>query len=190
MDSQDPDRIEQIPPTDDSSAIEQVAPTSESSAVEQVAPTGESSAVEQVPSNGDILAAIWQRRGFKVLQNVDNPALYNIDWSDPQSAFDKSHIPTGYLPGTPRGPYFRSRRIIKGEADLSFLKKRTKTTRFYISNGIVYLCMVIGCVLAAILVWDGYRKVPQHKYCKVFHDNFTTWDPSVWTKEVEVGGFG
>jgi hypothetical protein len=174
MDSQDEDRIEQIPPAGESSATE-------------VAPTGDSSAVEPGARPLSSLEVLCLRRGFKVLQNVEDPNIYSIDWNDPMSAFDKSHIPTGYLPGTPRGPYFRSRRIVKGEADRSYLKP---TPRMKYANGIVYFCVLVGCTLAGILVWDGYRQIAQHKYCEVFHDNFTTWDPSVWTKEVEVGGFG
>lgn len=51
--------------------------------------------------------------------------------------------------------------------------------------------LLIGLAIAGFLVWDGLRTVVNHKYCPVYVDDFSQgFDSKIWTKEVEVGGFG
>jgi hypothetical protein len=51
--------------------------------------------------------------------------------------------------------------------------------------------IVIGLAISGFLVWDGIRSVVKHNYCLVLQDDFTNGlDTAVWTKEVQVGGFG
>ncbi len=51
--------------------------------------------------------------------------------------------------------------------------------------------IVIGLGISAFLVWDGIRSVVHHRYCEVLSEDFSAGLRSdVWTKEVQVGGFG
>ncbi|KAI8958318.1 glycoside hydrolase family 16 protein [Daldinia sp. FL1419] len=87
------------------------------------------------------------------------------------------------------GDYFRSRRI-KNKDDikkpwLDEKEPREKWTTILPVSG-----FLIGLGISAFLVWDGLQSVAKHNYCVVLEDNFTTFNDSVWTKEVQVGGFG
>lgn len=49
----------------------------------------------------------------------------------------------------------------------------------------------VGLALSGVLIWDGLRSVVNHKYCEIFNEDFSNGlNSKVWTKEVEVGGFG
>ena len=49
----------------------------------------------------------------------------------------------------------------------------------------------IGLAISGFLVWDGLRSVVKHKYCPVLMEDFSSGlNMDVWTKEVQVGGFG
>jgi hypothetical protein len=51
--------------------------------------------------------------------------------------------------------------------------------------------VLVGLGIAGFLVWDGIRSVVKHNYCLVLDENFAGgFNDNVWTKEVEVGGFG
>lgn len=52
--------------------------------------------------------------------------------------------------------------------------------------------IVIGLILSGLIIYDGLQTVEKHVYCPVFEDYFSTGslNEKVWTKEVEVGGFG
>lgn len=53
------------------------------------------------------------------------------------------------------------------------------------------LGILLGLAVSAFLIWDGLKTVQRHVYCPVFEDDFSKgWRESVWTREVEVGGFG
>ncbi|CBX93179.1 hypothetical protein IAQ61_008903 [Plenodomus lingam] len=70
--------------------------------------------------------------------------------------------------------YFRSRRV----------KKAKWVTTFPI------LGFILGLGITGILIWDGVRTVAVHKYCEVLNENFTSWNTDIWTKEVEMDGYG
>ncbi|KAF1942004.1 concanavalin A-like lectin/glucanase [Clathrospora elynae] len=96
-------------------------------------------------------------------------------------------VSTGYE-APPPPDYFRSRRVKKEKIEQPWLEKtdpRQKWTNIFPLVG-----FIIGLGVVGIFLWDSVRTVARHSYCEVFHDNFTSLNPSVWTKEVEVGGYG
>ncbi|KAH9883982.1 glycoside hydrolase family 16 protein [Xylariomycetidae sp. FL2044] len=84
--------------------------------------------------------------------------------------------------------YFHSRRIRKGEIEKPWLQKKDPKEKWVTILPIIGI--IIGLGISGFLVWDGLRSVVKHKYCVVLEDGFDTFDESVWTKEVQVGGFG
>ncbi|KAI1766720.1 glycoside hydrolase family 16 protein [Hypoxylon sp. FL1150] len=87
-----------------------------------------------------------------------------------------------------RGKYFRSRRVKKGEVEKPWLDKKDPKEKWV--TIIPILGFLVGLGISAFLVWDGLRSVVKHNYCLVLDDNFATFNEAVWTKEVQVGGFG
>jgi len=89
-----------------------------------------------------------------------------------------------------RERYFRSRRIKKDQPiDKPWLNQK-KSVREYWVTWIPLIGAFIGACVAGFLVWDGYRSVTRNKYCPVLEDNFSMgFDESVWSKEIELGGF-
>lgn len=87
-----------------------------------------------------------------------------------------------------KGEYFRSRRVRPEDVQQPWLNKKHPrqiwVTVFPLAG------LALGLVVTGILIWDGLRTVAQHKYCEIMNDNFTSWNDSLWTKEVELGGFG
>lgn len=84
--------------------------------------------------------------------------------------------------------YFRSRRVKKGEVEKPWLDRKDPREKWVTIIPIAGL--VLGIIITGILIWDGIRSVAVHKYCPVYTDDFSSWNSDVWTKEVEVGGFG
>ncbi|KAJ2987990.1 hypothetical protein NUW58_g4212 [Xylaria curta] len=105
--------------------------------------------------------------------------------SRPASSFGSSSA----LGGAPRGQrYFHSRRVKKGEVEKPWLAKVDPKEKWVTILPVIGI--FIGLAVSGILVWDGIRSVVQHKYCIVLEDNFERFNTDVWTKEVQVGGFG
>lgn len=51
--------------------------------------------------------------------------------------------------------------------------------------------MVLGICLSGFLIYQGYSSVKNHVYCPVLEENWSSGiNNKIWTKEVEVGGFG
>jgi hypothetical protein len=89
----------------------------------------------------------------------------------------------------PRGQrYFHSRRVKKGEVEKPWLAKSDPKEKWVTILPIIGI--LVGLGISGFLVWDGIRSVVQHKYCLVLEDNFDSFNADVWTKEVQVGGFG
>jgi hypothetical protein len=103
------------------------------------------------------------------------------------SGAGSSGISSGYHP-FPRGEYFRSRRVKKDEIERPWLDKKDSREKWMTILPLAGL--FLGLCITGVLVWDGVRSVAQHKYCEVLVDDFSSWNNKVWTKEVEVGGFG
>ncbi|KAK5213620.1 hypothetical protein LTR20_008110 [Exophiala xenobiotica] len=89
------------------------------------------------------------------------------------------------------GVYFRSRRINEKPTDRSWLQQKKDPRQRWLSM-FPLIGIILGLIIAGVYIFLGVRSVPQHKYCMIYEDDFTsgTLDPDVWTKEVEVGGFG
>lgn len=89
----------------------------------------------------------------------------------------------------PRERYFRSRRINKDEVEKPWLEKKDKAQKWQMIIPLIGLA--VGFVLAGYLIYDGLSGVNQNTYCLIMDDDFSEGlDSSIWTKEVEVGGYG
>ena len=85
--------------------------------------------------------------------------------------------------------YFKSRRIKKGEVEKPWLEKKDPKEKWV--TIIPLIGFFIGCIFAALLVYDGIKSVVYHEYCPVLSEDFSKGlDPTIWTKEAEVGGYG
>ncbi|ORY18873.1 concanavalin A-like lectin/glucanase domain-containing protein [Clohesyomyces aquaticus] len=91
-----------------------------------------------------------------------------------------------YTPGGVK--YFRSRRVKKGEVERPWLDKKDPKEKW--GTIIPILGILIGLAITGFLIWDGLRGIVNHKLCPVLDENFSSWNDKVWTKEVEVGGYG
>lgn len=87
------------------------------------------------------------------------------------------------------GVYFRSRRIKKGQTDRPELRVKDPMDIWVLL--IPVLGLLVGFASIALLVWDGHRKAVTHRYCHVFTDDFSDgFNSTIWTKEVQLGGYG
>lgn len=85
--------------------------------------------------------------------------------------------------------YFRSRRIQKGSVEQPWKEKKDPKAKW--TTIIPLIGILLGLGVTGVLIWDGLRNVVNHEYCPVLDDDFANGlDSKVWTKEVEVGGFG
>jgi hypothetical protein len=88
----------------------------------------------------------------------------------------------------PEFNYFRSRRVKKGEIERPWLEKKDPRKKWI--TIIPLIGIFVGLCVVGVLIWDGVSSVAVHKYCEVLNDDFSSWNDKVWTKEVEVGGYG
>jgi len=70
-----------------------------------------------------------------------------------------------------------------------------KEPRATLSYFITIICMLLGLGGAAVLCWQGFtsvQKLDPNRLCLVLDENFdgTSLDESVWSHDVELGGFG
>lgn len=85
--------------------------------------------------------------------------------------------------------FFHSRRVRKGEVEKPWLSKVDPKEKWVTIFPIVGI--LIGLGLSGFLIWDGLRSVVHHKYCPVMDEDFSGGlNTKIWTKEVEVGGYG
>jgi hypothetical protein len=86
--------------------------------------------------------------------------------------------------------YFRSRKLVNGDIRKPWLEEEDSSKKWLL---IIPLSgMVMGLFIASMIIYGGIKVVVKHKYCDLFIENFNgmTLNESVWTKEVELGGFG
>jgi len=94
---------------------------------------------------------------------------------------------TGVAP--PSGRYFHSRRVRKGEVEKPWLEKKDPKEKWVTIIPIVGI--LIGLAVSGFLIYDGLASVSHHNYCPVLTDTFSEGlNSKVWTKEVELGGYG
>lgn len=97
------------------------------------------------------------------------------------------HLPTA---GAQR--YFKSRRI----RDVSTIQKpwtEKKDPGRKWHTILPLMGVFIGLCLVGLAAYQGFTSVINHTYCPIYDVDFTTGgqlDPKIWTKEVQVGGFG
>ncbi|MCJ1408295.1 hypothetical protein MMC19_002369 [Ptychographa xylographoides] len=85
--------------------------------------------------------------------------------------------------------YFHSRRVKKGEVERPWMDKKDPREKWV--TIIPLIGMFVGFALAGFLIYDGLQTVVNHVYCPVLDENWSEgFNSKVWTKEVEVGGFG
>ena len=85
--------------------------------------------------------------------------------------------------------YFRSRRIDKNNIEKPWLAKKDPRQRWL--SLFPAIGLLLGVLLSGYLVYDGLSSVETPEYCSVYEDDFANgFDEKIWTKEVEVGGFG
>ncbi|KAH7122381.1 concanavalin A-like lectin/glucanase domain-containing protein [Dendryphion nanum] len=96
-------------------------------------------------------------------------------------------VPDAHRPNN--GAYFKSRRVKRGEIERPWMDRKDPKEKWVTILPI--LGILIGLAICGVLIWDGLRSVSHHNYCQVLDDDFSGgFNDKVWTKEVEVGGFG
>ncbi|KUJ23333.1 putative beta-1,3-glucan-binding protein [Mollisia scopiformis] len=104
--------------------------------------------------------------------------------SRPASSFGSSSAVRG-LPSR----YFHSRRVRKGEVEQPWRKNKDPKEKWVTIIPLIGLALGFG--IAGFLIYDGLSSVVHHKYCPVLDEDFSGGlNPSIWTQEAEVGGFG
>lgn len=86
--------------------------------------------------------------------------------------------------------YFHSRRLPKGvEIEKPWLAKKDPREKWH--TIIPLIGLFVGLCTAGFIVWDGYRRVVNHKYCLILDEDWSSGiNRKIWTPEVELGGFG
>ncbi|KAI6854920.1 putative beta-1,3-glucan-binding protein, partial [Hortaea werneckii] len=82
-----------------------------------------------------------------------------------------------------------SRRIKKGELERPWMEKKDPKEKWVTIIPIIGI--LVGLGLTGFLIYDGLQSVSNLNYCPVLDDDFSNgFNNKVWTKEVEVGGYG
>lgn len=90
---------------------------------------------------------------------------------------------------SPPQKYFHSRRVKKGSIEKPWLASTDPREKWV--TIIPCIGLFFGLAVCGVLIWEGLRRVVNHKYCPVLLEDFSNgFDPTIWTREVEVGGFG
>lgn len=85
--------------------------------------------------------------------------------------------------------YFKSRRVRKGEQERPWLEQTDPREKW------VWIIPVIGILiglgLTALQVWAGLQRISKHSYCQILDEDWSGgFNEQIWTREVELGGFG
>lgn len=111
------------------------------------------------------------------------------DVSRPPSSYRSSSSGLGQALGSGQR-FFHSRRVKKDEVEKPWTKQKSAPKEKWVTI-FPLLGILVGLGISGFLVWDGIDSVVKHNYCPVMDENFSgSLDDSIWTKEVEVGGFG
>lgn len=107
------------------------------------------------------------------------------------AAMSESMSATGSSLGinAPQQRYFRSRRVRKGEVEKPWLDRKDPKEKWV--TIIPLIGIAIGLGITAFLIYDGLASVSHYNYCPLLDEDFSKGlDPKIWTKEVELGGYG
>ena len=139
------------------------------------------------PFGDNIETASSHRPGLSASNPFASPSA-----SRPASSFGSSSALGQRSDGSGPGAgqrYFHSRRVQKGEVEKPWLAKKNPKEKWVTILPVIGI--LIGLGLSGFLIWDGLSSVVHHKYCEVMDDDFGGGlNTNIWTKEVEVGGFG
>jgi len=107
----------------------------------------------------------------------------------PRSAIASTTGSSLGIPAAPTPRYFHSRRIQKGQVEKPWLDKVDPKEKWV--TIIPVFGILVGLGLTAFLIYDGITSVSNFNYCPVLMEDWSNgFDKSVWTKEVELGGYG
>jgi hypothetical protein len=86
--------------------------------------------------------------------------------------------------------WFHSRRVKKGDYEKPWMAKIDPKQKWI--SIIPLIGVFVGFCLSGVYIYFGISSIETHKYCPVLIEEFgsSSLDTSVWTREVEVGGFG
>lgn len=85
--------------------------------------------------------------------------------------------------------YFHSRRVKKDEVSKPWLAKKDPREKWVTIIPCIGLALGLG--IAGFLVWHGISGVVNHKYCPVLMEDWSHgFREDIWSREVEVGGYG
>jgi hypothetical protein len=89
-----------------------------------------------------------------------------------------------------RRGFFLSRTIAKANIEKPWIEERGREREW--GTILPLIGIIMGLCIAGGLVYLGISSVANHTYCEVLMENFdsSTLNSSVWTKEVQSGGFG
>lgn len=144
--------------------------------------------ISSVPQLGDPFATPNAQTPVNSSPHPSNPASRTPSRQGSSKPEVTSGNSSGVLrPGQNR--YFKSRRIKKGEVERPWLEKKDPNEKWVTIIPIVGV--LLGLAVAGVIIWDGLRSVTNHKYCPVLDETFASgWNDQIWSKEVEVGGYG
>ncbi|KAH8886395.1 concanavalin A-like lectin/glucanase [Thozetella sp. PMI_491] len=109
--------------------------------------------------------------------------------SRPASSFGSSSAIGGGRYDAPGQRFFHSRRVKKDEVEKPWTKNVDPKEKWVTILPVIGI--LIGLAISGFLVWDGIHSVVKHNYCLVLADDFSGGlNEDVWTKEVQLGGFG
>ncbi|KAI6854494.1 hypothetical protein D0864_15846 [Hortaea werneckii] len=121
---------------------------------------------------------------------VPTPGARSNPFASPYGSMPASA--TGSSTGIQQPPhqrYFHSRRIKKGELERPWMEKKDPKEKWVTIIPIIGI--LVGLGLTGFLIYDGLQSVSNLNYCPVLDDDFSNgFNNKVWTKEVEVGGYG
>jgi hypothetical protein len=120
--------------------------------------------------------------------NPTNP-FGSPEQSRPPSSFGSSSALARFEGAAGGQRYFHSRRVRKGEVEKPWTKHADPKEKWVTILPI--LGIIVGLGISGFLVWDGIRSVVHHNYCPVLLETWENgFDERIWTKEVQVNGFG
>lgn len=100
-------------------------------------------------------------------------------------------ITASMAPEKPRPTYFRSSRVRTKDIRKPWLLEARDPRENWLT-WMPIIAVSLGLCVSGVLVWDGWRRVINHKYCLVLDENFDGGElnPDIWSYELQTGGWG